>query len=170
MSEWIYTTSPDNTTRYSLGERGANNLICIGVNPSTASPEKLDKTAIGVKRIAEKSGYDGWLMINLYAQRDTYPKNIHEEGVKQLMEQNIQEISTIIHNGDYHYIWAAWGISIEERPFLLDCLKEMYKEIGKQFQWIHYGDLTKAGHPKHPSRMSYSETFSKFEIDKYLSM
>ncbi len=40
--KWIYEHSEDNAYRYILGTQGNNPLICFGVNPSTACPEKLD--------------------------------------------------------------------------------------------------------------------------------
>ncbi|MBI2419155.1 MAG: DUF1643 domain-containing protein, partial [Ignavibacteriales bacterium] len=70
---WIYEKSTNNSARFVLGETGKKTIICIGVNPSTATPDKLDPTLESVKRIAKHNGFDGWIMLNIYAQRSTDP-------------------------------------------------------------------------------------------------
>ena len=52
-------------TRYLLHIPGKRTLACLGINPSTATPEKLDRTMLSVKRIANYNGYDGFLMLNI---------------------------------------------------------------------------------------------------------
>lgn len=57
MGNWIYKHTKDNTSRFVLGEIGAKNLICIGINPSTATPESLDNTLKKVQKFASNKGY-----------------------------------------------------------------------------------------------------------------
>ena len=57
---WIYDTNEDNSARFTLGEYDtltSKTLICFGVNPSTASPEKLDNTLKKIKIISQNNGY-----------------------------------------------------------------------------------------------------------------
>ena len=42
---WIYIHNADNTVRYVLGTKGEKPLFCLGINPSTATPEKADAAA-----------------------------------------------------------------------------------------------------------------------------
>jgi len=56
---WLYERNFDNSHRYILGELGSNMLACFGINPSTASPDKLDPTLRQVKKRSEMYGYDG---------------------------------------------------------------------------------------------------------------
>ncbi len=42
--------------RFILGEAGENPLVCIGVNPSTAEPDKLDNTHRQLKARSEYLG------------------------------------------------------------------------------------------------------------------
>ena len=42
-ARWLYVPPYYTEYRYILGTRGANPLICIGINPSTAAPD--DRTA-----------------------------------------------------------------------------------------------------------------------------
>ena len=41
--KWLYVPDFYTEYRYILGTRGANPLICIGINPSTAAPDDLDR-------------------------------------------------------------------------------------------------------------------------------
>jgi len=168
MQEWTFTHNENDTVRYTLGKIGKKNLICIGINPSTATPSKLDNTVSRVSKIADKNGYDGWLMLNVYPQRDTYPTNIHLKNERSIIEANNQEITKVLSKYNFKDIWAAWGTEIGRRPFLYDCLKELSQCFDESFNWLHYGNLTKFGHPQHPSRMSYSEKLNTFDIINYL--
>jgi hypothetical protein len=49
---WLYENNEDNTVRYILGTKGKKPLLCFGINPSTAEPEKLDNTLKSVERVA----------------------------------------------------------------------------------------------------------------------
>ena len=69
----------DDEVRYVLGQPGKNNLLVIGVNPSTATPDEPDPTIKKVMKITEDNGYDGWIMVNLYPQRSTNPKGMERE-------------------------------------------------------------------------------------------
>lgn len=59
---WLYIG--DEKERYLLGQPGKYNLLVFGVNPSTASPgeSNLDPTIRKVRKVAEKEGFDGWIM------------------------------------------------------------------------------------------------------------
>ncbi len=166
--KWVYEHNEDNSSRYTLGRIGTRNLICIGINPSTATPEGLDSTLKKVNRIAELNGYDGWLMLNIYPQRDTYPNNIdlvsNDDGIKA----NNKAIQEVLKMYKFKDIWAAWGTTIEHRPFLKDCLEELSKNFDASYRWLHYDDTTKYGHPRHPLYVSYSKEFKDFDINKYL--
>jgi len=48
-SHWLYSKTSDNKARFLLGEKGNKTLICIGINPSTAEPDNLDRTLTVVK-------------------------------------------------------------------------------------------------------------------------
>ena len=110
---WIYSTNQNNTARFTLGETGTKIIGCIGVNPSTAEPEKLDRTIQSVKRIATTNGFDGWLMLNLYPQRATDPADLHKRANGALYERNQVEIreavlsTTLIRYGLPMVIWSC---------------------------------------------------------------
>ena len=54
QTKWIYVPDFYTDYRYILGTVGNNPLITIGINPSTAEPEKMDNTMkSGGKRYTE---------------------------------------------------------------------------------------------------------------------
>lgn len=168
-NEWIYEQSEDMESRFLLGKRGKNPLICCGVNPSTASPEDLDPTMKRVKAFAESRGYDGYIMINLYPMRATNPDKMHMEMNKEIMQKNLEYIKEVlsIENLD---IWAAWGNLIEKRRYLKECLKSI-AQIADTYQchWYTMGELTKDGHPRHPLYLSKECCKKKFVVSDYLN-
>lgn len=165
---WIYDTDPSNLYRFSLGCSGRKPLVCFGVNPSTATPEKLDPTIKSVKRIASFYGYDGWIMFNLYPQRSTNPDNLDLEADKVACEKNLEMIKLILRKYEVNEIWAAWGTLISKRSYLVDCLYEIYSEIG-DYNWITFGETSKKGHPHHPLYLKTNSEKKEFDILSYIA-
>ena len=73
VDRWLFVPNTYTEYRYILGIRGEKPLICVGINPSTARPGALDPTLKSVERIARNSGFDSFIMFNVYAQRATSP-------------------------------------------------------------------------------------------------
>ena len=65
--KWLYVPDFYTEYRYLLGTRGEKPLVCIGINPSTAEPDRLDPTLQSVERVAKNTGYDSFLMFNVWA-------------------------------------------------------------------------------------------------------
>lgn len=166
---WIYKNDCNNNVRYVLGEIGDNPVICIGVNPSTASPHDLDMTLKRVKKVAEYNYFDKWIMLNLYPKRDTYPEKLPDLIMDDWHKKNIKVILNVINNASTPNIWCAWGVSIKEKEYLSYCLKDIYETLKfKQINWLCTG-TTKEGHPKHPSRLSTKSVLNNFDIENYVS-
>ena len=129
--EYIY--NGNDTERFILGEvgevSGTKPLICFGVNPSTAkvvnNELKTDPTILKIKKIVEKRNYDGWIMLNLYAQVTPEPNELHknEDFDIYLHKKNINIIKEILKNYPNADILACWGNLIEKRMYLKYCLK-----------------------------------------------
>jgi hypothetical protein len=165
---WIYKTNKDNSARFVLGTQGLNPLICIGVNPSTAAPDSLDNTLKSVERQATAKGFDSWIMLNLYPQRATNPKNIHRIPDVNLHKANIKNIKAILKSCETSTIWAAWGNLIDSRSFLSFCLFDII-ELSKAHDtsWINIGKVSKVGHPHHPLYLSGTAEIEPFDIETY---
>lgn len=163
----LYEHTADNSARFILGTRGDNPLVCVGVNPSTATPEKLDRTVTRVKEYARRNHYDSWVMLNLYAQRSTDPKLMHDVHLPELKAENEHHIAELVA-GRRLTLLAAWGEPINMRPYLPELLADIVTITDASLcEWNSIGELTKSKHPRHPSRGAYLPLQS-FDMNAYL--
>ena len=169
-AKWIYVPDYYTEFRYILGTRGVNPLICIGVNPSTAEPDKLDNTLKSVQRIAASNGYDSFIMFNVYAQRATRPDDMDRELDERLHRANMDAFRWVLsHAGEAPAVWAAWGAVIEKRPYLPACVRDMVA-VGEDYgaRWLRAGKCSKRGHPHHPLYLRKDEKTADFDVRGYL--
>ena len=173
--KWLYVPDFYTEYRYILGTRGANPLICIGINPSTAAPDDLDNTLKSVSRIAAGNGYDSWIMFNVYAQRATRPDDMDTVKNERLHAENMRAFEYILKNtagaGYSPAVWAAWGNIIEKRDYLMDCMRDMVA-LGKKYgaHWLCAGKCSAKGHPHHPLYLRKDEKTAEFDIERYLDL
>ncbi|CAN5565577.1 hypothetical protein BH10ACT5_BH10ACT5_05460 [soil metagenome] len=164
---WIFERTADDSVRFVLGTIGTNPLICIGVNPSTATPEHLDQTLRRVRGYAERNGNDSWVMLNLYPQRSTDPQGMHDVYLPELKAENERRIAERVGGGNLTLL-AAWGEPIMARSYLSKMLEDIVKiTTTSSCDWVSIGELTDRGHPRHPSRGAYLPLHS-FDVDAYL--
>lgn len=153
-----------------MGIEGNKTLVCIGINPSTASPEKPDATIRKVSKIAEINGYDSWIMLNLYPQRATNPDLLNPTPDILLHQGNLRIIASVFAQNK-PTVWAAWGNLIEKRAYMKECLKDIYFTTKNlNLKWKTLGETTKSGHPRHPLYLKYDTKFQDFNIEKYLNI
>jgi len=160
----IYSISPDNKYRYSLGTKGKNTLYCFGINPSTATPENYDSTIKKVVNNAREKGFDSFVMLNIYPFRATNPKELPDTMLEQEHNKNVQIILNLVKNGST--IWAAWGNLIDSRPWLKSCRDEITQKINKNkknIRWVKMGTLTVKNNPRHPLYLKIQD-FSEFRV------
>jgi hypothetical protein len=159
----------DETRRFLLGSRGANPLFVMGLNPSVADKERSDHTITRIKHYASRHPWEGFVMLNIYAQRTPQPANLHHNLDTSLHQHNISHIKKILEKHPGTSIVAAWGGTITIRPYLSSCLTDILQHIRHiPLTWLQIGDcLTAKFHPRHPSRGAY-QTFQPFDIRKYL--
>ena len=168
-AKWLYVPNVYSEYRYILGTRGETPLICLGINPSTAAPDKLDPTVSSARRIALSNGYDSFLMFNVYAQRATRPDDMEKTCNAFLHGENHRAFAYLLSLSPRPAVWAAWGNIIEKRPYLMDCLRDFARE-GKAVgaRWFTAGPLLKSGHPHHPLYLRKDTALVDFEIEAYL--
>lgn len=170
MEEWIYESNNDNSHRFLLGTQGENPLVCIGVNPSTATKDNLDNTMKKVSKISILLGYDSYIMINLYSQRATDPNEMDIKTDEENNRINFEYINQILNKGNLT-IWAAWGTAINKRKYLYENLKVIYMMANEnKCKWINIGEITKEGHPRHPLYLPLHSVANEFDIEKYISL
>jgi len=170
-SAWLYVPDHYSEYRYILGTLGSNPLICIGVNPSTAAPGRLDNTLRSVERIAFHNGYDSFIMFNVYAQRATLPDDMDRELNPLLHCENMKAFRYVLSRSrGKPAVWAAWGAVIEKRAYLPGCVEEMAR-IGEEYgaEWFTAGPRSKAGHPHHPLYLKKDAALEPFsDLADYL--
>lgn len=161
----------DEHVRYSLTKVGRNPLIAIGVNPSTARKESSDQTVTRVMKIAERNGFDSFIMLNVYPQRATNPNDLHsnEEFNESYHQKNIEEIRSIMSKMEHKpVILVAFGNLIGKRSYLKKCFRDIASVcLPYCKEWKQLGNLTKKGNPRHSLHASHLPLQS-FDIDKYL--
>ena len=169
IEKWLYAPNFYSEYRYILGTRGQNPLICVGINPSTAQPDKLDNTLKSVERIALGNGFDSFIMFNVYAQRATNPDAMEKVYNPLLHQENLEAFRYVLSISDKPAIWAAWGAIIEKRKYLPGCLRDLLA-VGNEYgaQWYCAGAITKKGHPHHPLYLRKDEKIKPFDVAQYL--
>ena len=172
-SRWLYVPDHYSEYRYLLGTRGSRPLICVGINPSTAVPDRLDNTLKSVERIALGNGYDSFIMFNVYAQRATKPDDMDDELNEELHRENMKAFDYILslYKEEKPSVWAAWGTIVEMRPYLKDCLREMVDISYKhEARWFSSGAISKKGHPHHPLYLKKDSGLDEFDMESYLKI
>ena len=171
-SRWLYIPDHYSEYRYILGTKGQHPLVCIGINPSTAIPDRLDNTLKSAERIALHNGYDSFIMFNVYAQRATDPDDMEKELNPVLHRENLKAFSWLLSQlTTTPDLWAAWGSIIEKRPYLPGCVLDM-AAVGKQFgaRWFTAGPRSKKGHPHHPLYLKKDSPLDPFtDLETYLN-
>lgn len=159
----------ENEFRFSLTKEGNKKLVVSGVNPSTANEQTADLTITKVMGFADRNGFDGFIMLNLYPQRCTNPADLDKEIDEELHRQNLEEIRLSVYNIERPVILLGFGDTIHLRPYLKRCLKEIVNILATYNpQWKNVGTLTKNGNPRHLSRVSYDK-LSNFDVQEYIS-
>lgn len=155
--------------RYLLKKEGYNPLIVIGVNPSKATDIKSDSTITRIMGFVEYNGFDSFIMLNLYPQRCTNPKDLDKEINMEYHKENLRHISQTVSTLEHPVVLLAFGDMIEFRCYLKQCLKEIVAVLSlKNPQWKQIDTLTTRGNPRHPLRTKYCE-LSDFDINMYLN-
>ena len=164
----IFHSNPENTLRFTLGKKGNKPLFIFGLNPSTADENTSDTTITRVKKYVKQNKYDGFIMLNLYPQRATYPNDLDFELNNSFHGQNLEAIKELLIDYKPTGVLAAWGENIKVRGYLKQCLTDILKLLEVQkLEWFKIGSLLKSGHPRHPSRGEYFD-FESFDVYKYL--
>ena len=165
---WYYDHSSDEKNRYTLGIPGKNPLICIGVNPSTAEPDNLDATLKRVQKRSHIEGFDGWIMLNVFPLRETKPNKLPQQGNQTEIDKNTKIICQVMRTYPDCKVWAAWGNSVDLRPYLLQSLYNIYTETkGLDLNWVTVKLCKKSGHPHHPIGLRYIDSLQSFDMQKY---
>jgi hypothetical protein len=148
--------SEDRLYRYSLTRIWDDTLhlvMFIGLNPSTADETINDPTITRCIGYAKDWGYGGLIMANLFAFRSTDPKVL--KSVKNPVGPHNNEWLLNLTNQS-KLIVAAWGTH--------GVLFNRDQEVKKMISDLHYLELSKHNHPKHPLYLKKILIPKKFDI------
>ncbi len=139
--------------RYALTrvwDSAGQKVMFVMLNPSTATEVQNDPTVERCERRARALGFGAFRVTNIFAWRDTDPFKMRKakEPVGPLNDK------AILDGCDWaDLIVAAWGTHGEHLgrgAFVEKLLRETTTPI-------HHLGLSKAGHPKHPLYIAYSQ-------------
>ncbi len=120
-------------------------VMFIMANASKAGAFKDDPTTNKVAKYAQRWGYDGLYIGNLYPRIDTYSQfsGLTEQ---ELLGDKADEWLAIMRDSSALHI-AAWG-------FMGGCHPERAKIVRAMFPELYHLGLSKNGLPKHPLYLS----------------
>ena len=132
--------------RYSLwrwwGEGNGEKCCFVMLNPSTADENVLDPTIRRCVGFAHGWGYSGLVVVNLFALRATYPREIYNAVNPTGGRENDDAIlAAATMSGCVVCAWGAHGVYMHRGRRVVKMLAE--------FGPVCLG-LTKEGQPKHP--------------------
>ena len=155
------TISTCDLYRYNLTRKWnneGNNLVSfIGLNPSTADASQDDPTLTRCINFSKALGFDGLILVNLFAYRSTSPKLMMEYDEPIGEENNTYIIDAISKTNKTILCWGNHGSYKSRDKELLELIKS-YKE-----SYYCFG-LTKKNQPKHPLYLSKTTCLSSYPI------
>lgn len=164
----IYTFAQNDAWRFTLGKSGKRTLFTVGLNPSTATREKSDPTVARVEKVARNNGFDSFVMLNLYPVRSTDFRKLPSKVDARAFEANLRHIEETVAAHKGAAVWAAWGASVLHHGFFVDSCVDLIRRLEPyNVKWLRFGEPTREGHPRHPSRLDYSWSFSPLDARAY---
>ncbi len=163
----IYECNARDTWRFALGRSGRNPLVVVGINPHAATRLQADATVRRVQAIAEKAGHDGFVLLNLYPVRSRCVKDLPQRPDALAIEANRASLRRHLQHATRR-VWLAWGNDIFKRAFFaIEAAFVVHLSFEAGASCERYGDLTKRGEPRHPSRASNSWAFAPVDAARY---
>ena len=132
-----------------IWKSGGRYLVALMLNPSTATHLDDDNTINRMTTRAFRLGYDGLVVINAFAWRDTLPKDMRQAN-DPVGPANDQVIDLVVSEGSIVVCgWGANGDHLGRAPALAARLEAQ----GVQ---LHCLGTIASGHPEHPLYLSFS--------------
>jgi hypothetical protein len=139
--------------RYSLTRVWDNNggkVLFVMLNPSTATEVQNDPTVDRCERRARTLGFGGFRVTNIFAWRDTDPRNM-KAATDPIGPDNDATLVDGVNWADS--VIAAWGTHGAH----LNRGADVAVLLGSMGQPLYHLGLSKHGHPKHPLYLPYTQ-------------
>jgi hypothetical protein len=131
-------------------------VLCIGLNPSTATKDKPDPTITRVIDLIKSAGYGGFYMMNLFAFITPYPKELKK--CPDALGENNKWLTDIASKcEDTIFCWGAFSILS-----LVSKFSERVEFIIEMFPEAYCFGKTKNGEPRHPLMLRKKTPLEKF--------
>ena len=147
-------------------------LFIVGINPSNALADpdgsqnalKEDQTMKKIIGFSKRNWnydktiieFDGFVMLNVYAQIADKAKNLPPARDIKLHKKNLKKIAGYLHGKQHTPVLLAYGDSITDKPYLKQCLRDIIAIFRiHDAHFFRLGELTTEGNPRHPLMLSY---------------
>ena len=131
-------------------EPAGRKALFIMLNPSTATEVQNDPTVERCERRARTLGFGGFRVTNIFAWRDTDPKKMRAAAEPIGAENDAMIAQSCDWCDQIIAAWGAHGEHLQRGVAMEALLRDMELPV------FHLG-LTKAGHPKHPLYIAYTQ-------------
>ena len=125
-------------------------VLFVMLNPSTATEVQNDPTVERCERRARALGYGGLRVPNIFACRDTDPKLMRAAADPIGPDNDAAIAEGCAWADDVIAAWGTHGAHLSRGAAVETLLRASQRPL------LHLG-LSKAGHPKHPLYISYSQ-------------
>ncbi len=144
--------SPCEKYRYALTrvwDAVGGKVSFVMLNPSTATEVQNDPTVERCERRARALGYGAFRVTNIFAWRDTDPKQMRRAADPVGPENDVAIAEACLWADRVVCAWGTHGAYLERGP----AVEALVRETG--VTPYHLG-LSKDGHPKHPLYIGYA--------------
>ena len=125
-------------------------VLFVMLNPSTATEVQNDPTVERCERRARTLGFGGFRVTNIFAWRDTDPRNMKAASDPIGAENDV----TLMEGSEWAtLIIAAWGTHGAH----LNRGADVAALLGSTGHPLYHLGLSKHGHPKHPLYLPYTQ-------------
>ncbi len=139
--------------RYSLTriwDEAGKRVHFVMLNPSTATEVQNDPTVERCERRARALGFGSFTVTNIFAWRDTDPRNMKAANDPVGPENDAAILKASDAADQIIAAWGTHGAHLARGA----TVEQVLRGLGKPL--YHLG-LSKAGHPKHPLYIAYTE-------------
>lgn len=139
--------------RYALTRTWGNSgskVLFVMLNPSTATEVQNDPTVERCERRARALGFDAFRVCNIFAWRDTDPFKMRKAKEPVGPENDAAIVEACDWADHIVCAWGTHGEHLNRGP----AVEILMRATGYP---LHHLGLSKAGHPKHPLYIAYTQ-------------
>jgi hypothetical protein len=119
------------------------------MNPSYADDQITDRTVNRIIRASIDHGYSGWIMLNLYPERATRPRELQPYDAK-LSAANCAVIAEVLRGHGVTEVLGAWGGLTH--PTIRHAKRDVLAQLAMLgVKLFSLDSLTSGNEPRHPT-------------------